>query len=342
MNKFFITALLVASATALAPLTADAKRLGGGSSSGMQRNMPAKSAPDAVPAKPAAPTAAAAPAAAGAAAAAPKRNWMGPLAGLAAGLGIAALMSHLGMGAAFGNFLMMALIAMVAFFAIRFLMKRFGGGAAGALGGSLGGGFGGAKPALAGMGANGGPTNFVDERVNAPDRAANNNLLRTTDSAALATSAATPSATSFQSPSDAGSQTNASSNSATRNHVPADFDSPGFERIAKMIFIRMQTANDAADLNDLRNFTTPEMFASVRLELQERGTAKQETDVVSVDAKVLDVATEAERQIVSVRFYGVIREEKDAAATAFDEVWHLVKPQDDSRSWAIAGIEQNH
>ena len=66
MNKFFITALLVAAATALAPLAADAKRLGGGSSSGMQRNMPAKSAPDAVPAKPAA-AAAATPAAAGAA-----------------------------------------------------------------------------------------------------------------------------------------------------------------------------------------------------------------------------------------------------------------------------------
>ena len=31
-----------------------------------------------------------------------------------------------------------------------------------------------------------------------------------------------------------------------------------------------------------------------------------------------------------------------AAATDFDEVWHLVKPDDDSRPWAIAGIEQRH
>ena len=102
MNKFFVGALLVAVATAFTPLTSDAKRLGGGGSSGMQRNMPAKSAPDAVPAKPAAPTAAAAPGAAAAPAAAPKRSWMGPLAGLAAGLGIAALMSHLGMARRWG------------------------------------------------------------------------------------------------------------------------------------------------------------------------------------------------------------------------------------------------
>jgi len=325
MNKFFIAALLIAAATTLAPLAADAKRLGGGSSSGMQRNMPAKSAPDAVPAKPAAPVAAATPAAAGAAAAAPKRNWMGPLAGLAAGLGIAALMSHLGMGAAFGNFLTMALLAVAAFFVVRFLMKRFGGGFSG-----------GQRPALAGMGASGGMGTFQHAPGSANDIAARNNMMRTAEP--------NGSATPFQNPAPAnldGGLSTASS-PATRNHVPADFDSPGFERIAKMIFIRMQTANDAADLNDLRNFTTPEMFASIRLELQERGPVKQETDVVQVEAQVLDVATEADRQIVSVRFHGMIREEKDAAATGFDEVWHLVKPQDDSRSWAIAGIEQSH
>jgi len=28
-------------------------------------------------------------------------------------------------------------------------------------------------------------------------------------------------------------------------------------------------------------------------------------------------------------------------AAPFDEVWHLVKPVDGSREWAIAGIQQN-
>ncbi|HQC86680.1 MAG TPA: Tim44 domain-containing protein, partial [Rhodoferax sp.] len=60
-----------------------AKRMGSGKSMGTQR----QAAPDKAP--PAA-TPAATPAA-GAAAAAPSRSWMGPVAGLAAGLGIAAL-----------------------------------------------------------------------------------------------------------------------------------------------------------------------------------------------------------------------------------------------------------
>ena len=47
-----ITAL--AASLSLAPIDADAKkRFGGGSSSGMQRDMPTRNAPDAPPAKPA-------------------------------------------------------------------------------------------------------------------------------------------------------------------------------------------------------------------------------------------------------------------------------------------------
>ena len=53
---------------------------------------------------------------------------MGPIAGLAAGLGIAALMSHLGLGEAFGNFLMLALLAVAAIFLVRFVMRRMGAG----------------------------------------------------------------------------------------------------------------------------------------------------------------------------------------------------------------------
>ena len=121
--------------------------------------------------------------------------------------------------------------------------------------------------------------------------------------------------------------------------LPAGFDAAAFERIAKMIFIRLQAANDTGDLNDLRAFTTPEMFAAIKLDLQERGGAAQQTDVVRVDAEVLDVASEADRQIVSVRFHGLIREEADAGAAPFDEVWHLVKPADGSREWLIAGIQ---
>ena len=122
--------------------------------------------------------------------------------------------------------------------------------------------------------------------------------------------------------------------------LPADFDAAGFERIAKMIFIRLQAANDVGDLNDLRAFTTPEMFAAIKLDLQERGAAAQRTDVVRVDAEVLDVASEADRQIVSVRFHGLIREEVDGVARSRSTRSGISSSRlDGSREWAIAGIQ---
>ena len=122
--------------------------------------------------------------------------------------------------------------------------------------------------------------------------------------------------------------------------MPAAFDSSGFERIAKAIFIRMQAANDAANLDDLRQFTTPEMFASVKLDLLERGSQAQTTEVRRIEATVLDVAEEAERQIVSVRYRGEVVEAAGAAPVALDEVWHLVKARSGDEAWRIAGIEQ--
>jgi len=312
MKNFLWTMVMTLGlAFALAPLDAEAKRLGGGKPAGMQRSTPDKPAqppqntpptanPNAAPATPAAP--------ATAAAAAPKRSWLGPIAGLAAGLGLAALFSHFGMGEGLANFVMIALLVGVAFFVIRLLMRRF-----------MGGGMQPQSPTLAMAGAAAGPqraepTRFVDERPGMQREAAAVAPTVTIGSA-LAPASAAPVV------------------------LPAGFDTEGFERLAKMLFIRMQAANDSADLADLRNFTTPELFASLRLDLQERGDAKQTTDVIQVDAKLIDFAQEAERQIVSVRFTGQVREEAGAEPTPFAEVWHMVKPQDDSRSWAIAGIQ---
>ena len=319
MRLWLIGALVVAVASTL-PLDVEAKRMGGGKSSGMQRDMPARTSPDAAPGKPAQSQQAApnTPAAANAAGAAPKRNWMGPLAGLAAGLGIAALLSHFGLGEGVANIVMMLLIAAAAFFVIRFLLRRFAGGGAGMR----------QQPALAGAAAGAAAPAWkpVDERPAMQRNALNQE----------------PAFEPAQQSPASGEAPVAPANAAqpARAFVPAAFDAEGFARTAKMIFIRLQTANDTADLDDLRRFTTPELFASLRLDIQERGDTPQHTDVTRVDTEVLDVVNEADRQIVSVRFHGEVVEEKGAAPTPFNEVWHLVKPHDDSRPWAIAGIEQ--
>ena len=78
----------------------------------------------------------------------------------------------------------------------------------------------------------------------------------------------------------------------------------------------------------------------MRLDLQDRGSNTQETDVQQVEAEVLDVSQEPEQQVVSVRFHGLIREDKAAPAEAFDEIWHMTKPRSGGSGWVLAGIQQ--
>jgi predicted lipid-binding transport protein (Tim44 family) len=121
---------------------------------------------------------------------------------------------------------------------------------------------------------------------------------------------------------------------------PGDFDAEAFVRQAKINFIRLQAANDTSDLDDIRKFVTPEVFAEINMQITERGGAAQQTDVVELDAEVLDVAEENERYIISVRFSGLLREGKDASPAPFSEIWHLAKPVRGGEGWRVAGIQQ--
>lgn len=275
MKTFLISLFAVFLSFGLAAHDAEAKRLGGSKSFGMQRSAPAKQ--DAAPTpqrqqQSATPTTAP-----------QKRSWMGPIAGLAAGLGLAALFSHLGLGEEMANFLMLALLAMAAFMLFRFFMRRNA-----------------PAPAM----------QYAGMPQNAP-----------------ATFDATPAAIG---------------GSHAAHTFPPGFDAAAFAREAKLNFIRLQAAFDAGNLDDLRAFTSPEVFAEIRMQLAERGDAAQTTDVMSLDAEVLEAVDEGNRHVASVRFTGLVREDADQGAMPLDEIWHLTKPASGQGGWVIAGIQQQN
>lgn len=272
---------------------AEARRMGGSKSFGMQRSAPAPAPtkPSAAPATTPTQPAAAKPAAGGS-------RWLGPVAGLAAGLGLAALFSHLGLGEELASFVMILLLVAAAVFVFRLLTRKrmpqsqslqYAGGAA--------------LPSVAGAG-------------NAPLR--------------------------FDAQPAAGGAAAGAAHPSAVGSIPAGFDVDGFLRQAKLNFVRLQAAHDTGNIEDIRNFTTPEVFAEIRLQMNERGDAPQQTDVVTLNAELLEVAEEGAQYVASVRFSGAIRETEGAAPEAFDEAWHLTKPVDGSRGWAVAGIQQLH
>jgi len=274
MKRILISLFAVFISFAFIMPDAEARRMGGSKSFGMQRSAPAKQevAPTAQPKQTTAAPVQATP---------QKRSWMGPIAGLAAGLGLAALFSHLGLGEEMANFLMLALLAMAAFMLFRFFMRRN-------------------APIPA--------TQYAGMPQNSP-------------------------ASFDQTPATFGG-------SHASHHFPPGFDAGAFAREAKLNFIRLQAAFDAGNLDDLRAFTTPEVFAEIRMQMVERGDAAQMTDVMTLDAEVLEAVDEDNRHVVSVRFTGLVREAADQDAVPLDEVWHLTKPASGEGGWVIAGIQQ--
>lgn len=137
------------------------------------------------------------------------------------------------------------------------------------------------------------------------------------------------------------SDENASSVTNTQGNIPADFQVEPFLRNAKVSFIRLQAAHDAGDVNDIREYTTPEMLAEISLQINERGDQPQKTEVMFIDANLLDVETTDDMAIASVRFNGQLREETNGEIETFDEIWHVQKDLKEPDSvWLLAGIQQ--
>ncbi|HTD05906.1 Tim44-like domain-containing protein [Undibacterium sp.] len=307
MKKFFIAMMVVASALAVTISDADARRLGGGGSIGRQSGTVTRQvAPPSNVAKPAA--APAAPAAAPNAAVPPKpaSPWKGIVGGLIGGALLGAMFSSLGFGGALssmlGTIVTFGLLALAVMFIVRMFRKN------GALTGVASGGPSAySQPAYAGASS---ATPEIGSRIEG--------------------SRIEPQEYAQQSPQAA----------AAPWGVPAEFDVPAFLRNAKTYFIRLQAAWDRADINDIREFTTPEMYAEIKLQIQERGASANVTDVVSIDAELLGMEQVGNDHLASVKFSGMIKEAANAPAEAFNEVWNLAKPVDGQGGWVLAGIQQ--
>jgi predicted lipid-binding transport protein (Tim44 family) len=297
MNRFLAMAAVVLATTAwVGADLAEAKRMGGGRSIGAQRQAtptPAPNTPSAAPTAPAASAQTAVPGRAAAPAASGASRWLGPLAGIAAGLGIAALLSHFGLSEGLADVLLLALLIGGGFLLVRWLLARR------------------ATPAARPLQYAGAPAGRVEPHVTRQGAALE---------PVMGAAASTPAP-------------------AAPSRYPAGFDAAAFVDQAKIQFRKLQGAYDTADRKALSEVMTPEMFAEISNELGQR-EAHVPTEVMQLDADVLEVATEGQKHWMSVRFTGRLREDGTVLPKDFDEIWNLVKPVDGSSGWLLAGIQQ--
>ena len=270
-----------------------ARRLGGGKSIGSQRESVTQRQATQPPARDA--QQAQAPSAAPQAAQ-PRPGmgrWLAPLAGLAAGLGLAYLFGDQ-MGTILTALLLGLALAFVAALVMRALARK------------------GPQPAM--QGAGGGLTRYDgmgSETVAAPP----------------------PSQTT-----PAGSEPDYRAQFTRR--IPEGFNVDAFLRQAKKSFIELQSANDRADMQGIRELATDEVANAIRDEIAARGETRQHIDIVTLNADLLELVTESGMHWASIRFSGMLREEDGGVPTPFEEVWNLQKPAAGDAGWLLAGIQQ--
>ena len=318
--KFWIS--ILALALTLASVTAEAARLGGGRSIGRQSSnvTQRQTAPAQGAARPTAPapTAPAVPA--------PKRPWGAMLGGLAAGLGLAWLANSLGLGGAFSQVLMFALLAFLVMLAVGWFMRSRRSAQAPEA----------ANSPFAFQAAT--PTNVAQLPTSyRPENVGNDASARPWES----------NSTAFDSlkaaPAASGSMIGSGLTGSQSWGVPAGFDAEGFLRSAKANFVSLQAAWDKADFNALRSMTTDAMLKELQAQIAERethpGGAVNLTEVVVIEAQLLGIEDTGDDYLASVEFSGMIREEPSAGASPFREVWNMIKPKNGLSGWLVAGVQ---
>jgi predicted lipid-binding transport protein (Tim44 family) len=256
------------------------------------------------------------------------------LGGLAAGLGLAWLASSLGMGEAFGNILMFALLAMVAVGVIGYFLRKRSSSASSQQGG------------FAYQGAGQSAESPATLRQYNPEKVGNDSSARPWEGQNTAFDS-TPQANPQTGGSMIGSAIGGSTVSAPQGvqtwGVPEGFDTANFVAAAKANFITLQDAWDRADMASLRAMMTDSMLSEIKSQLAERESnfpgQPNKTEVVKLDAQLLGIEELPDVYMASVEFNGVIREEADAAPSPFREVWNMTKPRNGNSGWLVAGVQ---
>ncbi len=315
-SRLIAIAMLAVSAGAMLSVSfdAEARRVGGGKSFGRQSSNVTQQRQAVTPpvagnsmTRNAAPAAGAA--AAGTAAKSGMSRWLGPIAGIAAGLGIAALLSSMGLSGAFLEAMSSMLLIGLLIFGVIFIVRRLRGGAA--------------RPAMQQAGAN------SMNRQNAQSHGAQsqNTWRQSSESAPAASQAANAAAIASvpAAPLD------------DKWFIPGDFDSSAFLANAKKQFIEIQAVWDGGDPEKLRDYMTDDLMAEVKPEILARSEGSQ-TQVVLLNAELLGIEAVSGGHLASVRYSGMLRETSEAEAFRFEEVWNLYKA--DGAGWLLAGIQQ--
>jgi predicted lipid-binding transport protein (Tim44 family) len=133
----------------------------------------------------------------------------------------------------------------------------------------------------------------------------------------------------------------AASSAPEEPRIPQGFDQADFLKGAKTAYARLQNSWEKRDLEDIRLFTSKEVWEEIQRQAQEDPNPSK-TEILRVNATLLEVGSANGHTVASVLFDVLMRENKDEdMAKDVREIWHFGKEDKDPKSfWLLEGIQQ--
>jgi predicted lipid-binding transport protein (Tim44 family) len=246
---------------------------------------------------------------------------MGPIAGLAAGLGLAALASYLGFGEELMS-LMLILLAVVVVFAVFRMLAGRRQASAGQYG----------QPAMA-------KTGYGNNELGAEARPSNVSWPAQMGSSGGGSAGVSAGGSGYAGAAGVGGAAQVAATDVSAEEIAQ------FVKVASEQFNKLQSIWDSGDIHTLAEFCTPEMTRELSHQIAGRKASQNLTQVVQLDSEWLGMADSQDDfgkpvDEVHIRFSGLIREAADAAASDFNEIWTLHRVKNGDTGWQLAGITQ--
>jgi predicted lipid-binding transport protein (Tim44 family) len=127
---------------------------------------------------------------------------------------------------------------------------------------------------------------------------------------------------------------------AMQPSLPSGFNEEEFLNGARAMYIRLQESWDKRDIEDIRLFTSPEVFAEIQSQAKD-DPRPSKTELLLINLRLIEVRELEGQTIATVLFDVMMREDQDRVSNQVRELWHFSRDSARPDSfWTLEGIQQ--
>jgi predicted lipid-binding transport protein (Tim44 family) len=124
-------------------------------------------------------------------------------------------------------------------------------------------------------------------------------------------------------------------------NAPAWFNEQRFVEQARAHFLALQQHWDAAEMDKIAEFVTPQILEFLTQERQSLGDGFQATYIDNLNVVLDGVDDNPDKTVATLTFSGVSKTSRFDQGEVFSESWRMEREQGENQPWLLAGIRQN-